>query len=160
MLKTFDLATSDRREMLLDKDRLHALGLAHRALVGHRQSPARHAGAAQGGAGRGQGRSEGESKARRSLPSDGEMLGFAAVAVVLLAASLGVVLTPNLFHAVLYLAAAPGGDRRGLPAARRAVPVRRPAAALRRRRGHHRGLRDHADRAAGRRVRSDRPAAT
>ena len=29
MLKTFDLATSDRREMLLDKDRLHALGLAH-----------------------------------------------------------------------------------------------------------------------------------
>ena len=36
----------------------------------------------------------------------GEMLGFAAVALVLLAASLGVVLTPNLFHAVLYLAAA------------------------------------------------------
>jgi NADH:ubiquinone oxidoreductase subunit 6 (subunit J) len=35
-----------------------------------------------------------------------EVLGFAAVAVVLLAASLGVVLTPNLFHAVLYLAAA------------------------------------------------------
>ena len=29
MLKTFDLATADRREMLLDKDRLHALGLAH-----------------------------------------------------------------------------------------------------------------------------------
>ena len=26
MLKTFDLATADRREMLLDKDRLHALG--------------------------------------------------------------------------------------------------------------------------------------
>jgi NADH:ubiquinone oxidoreductase subunit 6 (subunit J) len=32
--------------------------------------------------------------------------GFWVVAVVLLAASLGVVLTPNLFHAVLYLAAA------------------------------------------------------
>src|SRR5215813_670548 len=31
MLKTFDLATTDRREMLLDKDRLHALGLAHEA---------------------------------------------------------------------------------------------------------------------------------
>jgi formate hydrogenlyase subunit 6/NADH:ubiquinone oxidoreductase subunit I len=29
MLKTFDLATSDRRELLLDKDRLHALGLQH-----------------------------------------------------------------------------------------------------------------------------------
>jgi NADH-quinone oxidoreductase subunit I len=27
MLKSFDLATADRREMLLDKDRLHALGL-------------------------------------------------------------------------------------------------------------------------------------
>jgi NADH:ubiquinone oxidoreductase subunit 6 (subunit J) len=35
-----------------------------------------------------------------------EALGFWLVAVVLLAASLAVVLTPNLFHAVLYLAAA------------------------------------------------------
>jgi NADH:ubiquinone oxidoreductase subunit 6 (subunit J) len=35
-----------------------------------------------------------------------ETVGFAGVAVVLLAASLGVVLTPNLFHAILYLAAA------------------------------------------------------
>jgi NADH-quinone oxidoreductase subunit J len=33
----------------------------------------------------------------------GEALGFWGVAVVLLAASLGVVLTRNLFHAVLYL---------------------------------------------------------
>ena len=29
MMKSFDLSTSDRREMLLDKDRLHALGLQH-----------------------------------------------------------------------------------------------------------------------------------
>jgi len=29
MTKSFDLATADRREMLLDKDRLHALGLDH-----------------------------------------------------------------------------------------------------------------------------------
>jgi NADH-quinone oxidoreductase subunit I len=29
MLKSFDMATSDRREMLLDKDRLHALGQQH-----------------------------------------------------------------------------------------------------------------------------------
>src|SRR4029434_3804482 len=29
MMKSFDMSTSDRREMLLDKDRLHALGLAH-----------------------------------------------------------------------------------------------------------------------------------
>ncbi len=36
----------------------------------------------------------------------GEALGFWGVAVVLLASSLGVVLTKNLFHAVLYLAAA------------------------------------------------------
>ena len=35
-----------------------------------------------------------------------ETLAFAAVAVVLLASSLGVVLTPNLFHAILYLAVA------------------------------------------------------
>jgi NADH-quinone oxidoreductase subunit I len=28
MLRSFDLATADRREMLLDKDRLHALGLS------------------------------------------------------------------------------------------------------------------------------------
>jgi hypothetical protein len=27
MMKSFDLATRDRREMLLDKDRLHAIGL-------------------------------------------------------------------------------------------------------------------------------------
>jgi NADH-quinone oxidoreductase subunit J len=35
-----------------------------------------------------------------------ETVAFAGVAVVLLAASLAVVLTPNLFHAVLYLAVA------------------------------------------------------
>jgi NADH-quinone oxidoreductase subunit I len=31
MTKSFDMPTSDRREMLLDKDRLHALGLKHEA---------------------------------------------------------------------------------------------------------------------------------
>jgi NADH-quinone oxidoreductase subunit J len=35
-----------------------------------------------------------------------ETVGFAVVATALLASSLAVVLTPNLFHAVLYLAAA------------------------------------------------------
>jgi NADH-quinone oxidoreductase subunit I len=29
MMKSFDLSTSDRRNLLLDKDRLHALGLQH-----------------------------------------------------------------------------------------------------------------------------------
>jgi NADH-quinone oxidoreductase subunit J len=36
----------------------------------------------------------------------GEALAFGAVAVVIVAASLAVVLTPNLFHAVMYLAVA------------------------------------------------------
>ncbi len=36
----------------------------------------------------------------------GETIGFWVLAVVLVAGSLGVVLTPNLFHAVLYLAVA------------------------------------------------------
>jgi len=31
MMKSFDMATADRREMLLDKDRLHAIGLQHDA---------------------------------------------------------------------------------------------------------------------------------
>jgi len=31
MMKSFDLATADRRELLLDKDRLHAIGLQHEA---------------------------------------------------------------------------------------------------------------------------------
>ena len=31
MMKSFDLSTSDRREMLLDKDRLHTIGLQHQA---------------------------------------------------------------------------------------------------------------------------------
>ena len=29
MMKSFDMSTSDRREMLLDKDRLHVIGLQH-----------------------------------------------------------------------------------------------------------------------------------
>jgi NADH:ubiquinone oxidoreductase subunit 6 (subunit J) len=36
----------------------------------------------------------------------GEVAGFWVAAVVLVASSLAVVLTPNLFHAVLFLAAA------------------------------------------------------
>jgi NADH-quinone oxidoreductase chain I len=34
MTKSFDLATTDRREMLMDKDRLHAIGLQHQASWG------------------------------------------------------------------------------------------------------------------------------
>ena len=53
MMKSFDMPTTDRRELLLDKDRLHAIGLQLRAVVGHRQQAARHAGAAQAGQARG-----------------------------------------------------------------------------------------------------------
>ncbi|HUF49074.1 MAG TPA: NADH-quinone oxidoreductase subunit I [Vicinamibacterales bacterium] len=60
MMKSFDLATADRRDMLLDKDRLHAIGLAHEAswatgnLLRDMQAPPRKApgpgpGAAAGG---------------------------------------------------------------------------------------------------------------
>ena len=54
MLKTFELATADRRELLLDKDRLHALGLQHEPswATGNRlrdmQAPPRPAPAAKG----------------------------------------------------------------------------------------------------------------
>jgi NADH-quinone oxidoreductase subunit I len=56
MLKTFDLATADRRHLLLDKDRLHALGLQHEPswATGNKlrdmQAPPRPARAAEGGA--------------------------------------------------------------------------------------------------------------
>ncbi len=56
MLKTFDLATADRRELLLDKDRLHALGLSHEAswATGNRlrdmQAPPKAARVAEGAA--------------------------------------------------------------------------------------------------------------
>src|SRR5262249_58976159 len=52
---------------------------------------------------RGKGRRQGDEGAERVTL---ETVGFWVVAVVLLASSLAVVLTPNLFHAVLYLAAA------------------------------------------------------
>jgi NADH-quinone oxidoreductase chain I len=60
MLKTFDLATTDRRHLLLDKDRLHALGLqyAHSWATGTRlrdmQAPPRSP--------RGEGRAEARAK--------------------------------------------------------------------------------------------------
>src|SRR5207247_3170709 len=71
-------------------------GLRVPALVGHRQQAARHAGATEGGPRREQGR-QGVTL---------ETLVFGLVALALLGGSLGVVLTPNLFHAVLSLAGA------------------------------------------------------
>jgi formate hydrogenlyase subunit 6/NADH:ubiquinone oxidoreductase subunit I len=49
MTRSFDLPTTDRREMLLDKDRLHALGVQHQAswakgtLLREMQGPPRQA---------------------------------------------------------------------------------------------------------------------
>jgi NADH-quinone oxidoreductase subunit I len=49
MTRSFDMPTTDRREMLLDKDRLHALGLQHQAswatgtLLREMQGPPRQA---------------------------------------------------------------------------------------------------------------------
>src|SRR4029077_16569937 len=77
------------------------------AVVGHRQQAPRHAGPAQARPRRGQGahgRARGESEGERRVTA--ETVGFWAVAVVLLASSLATVLTPNLFHAVLFLAVA------------------------------------------------------
>jgi NADH-quinone oxidoreductase subunit I len=65
MLKTFDLATADRRELLLDKDRLHALGLQHEPswATGNRlrdmQAPPKPA----KGEGRGEAKSAGKAEA-------------------------------------------------------------------------------------------------
>jgi NADH-quinone oxidoreductase subunit I len=70
MLKTFDLATADRREMLLDKDRLHALGLQHEPswATGNRlrdmQAPPKPA--------RGEGRAEAKTAGKVEATEPGE----------------------------------------------------------------------------------------
>ena len=146
MMKSFDVATrgpprAPARQGPPAPDRA-----AVRALVGDRQPAARHADAAQGAEGGGRRPPRpAETRARVSL----EPIAFGALAVVLLASSLAVVLTKNLFHSVLYLALSLTGDRGHLPHARRGVPRRRPAPALRGRRGHHRRLRHRGHRAAG-----------
>src|SRR5262249_51840300 len=66
---------------------------------GHREPAARHADAAQGPEGGGRPR-QGRRRGGVSL----EPITFGALAVILLASSLAVVLTKNLFHSVLYLA--------------------------------------------------------
>ena len=69
-MRSFDLATSDRREMLLDKDRLHALGLAHEPswATGNRlrdmQAPPKAARA------EGKGEAKAESKAEAKEPAE------------------------------------------------------------------------------------------
>ncbi len=99
MMKSFDVATRDRRELLLDKDRLHQFGLqfepswATGNLLRDMQTPPK-APKAEGPARQG----------RRPGGVSLEPIAFGALAAVLLASSLAVVLTKNLFHSVLYLA--------------------------------------------------------
>ena len=69
MMKSFDVATSDRRELLLDKDRLHHARPAVRALVGDRQPAARHADAAEGPEG-GRPARQGRRRRRREPRAD------------------------------------------------------------------------------------------
>ncbi len=105
MMKSFDLATSDRRELLARQGPSPRHRPPVRALLGHRQRAPRHAGAAQAREGRGrprQGRGDPGGRRRVSL----EPIAFWALAVVLVASALAVVLTKNLFHSVLYLALA------------------------------------------------------
>ena len=70
MMKSFDMSTADRREMLLDKDRLHDDRAPVRALVGDRQPAARHADAARRAAEGG-----GQGRARPSEPRVDRLLG-------------------------------------------------------------------------------------
>jgi NADH-quinone oxidoreductase subunit I len=70
MLKTFELATADRRELLLDKDRLHALGLEHEPswATGNRlrdmQAPPKAARAEAKGEAKGDGKAEAKTEAK------------------------------------------------------------------------------------------------
>src|SRR6185503_9225667 len=83
---------------------------AVRAVVGHGQQAARHAGAAQAGqAGCACPRRSCGGQARRGRDDrfvNGEALAFWTLATVLVGSALAVVLTKNLFHAVLWLALA------------------------------------------------------
>ena len=116
MMKSFDMATADRREMLLDKDRLHAIGLQHqqswatgnklrdmqgppkmaRPRPGRRAPSTRHQRQRRGHAAK-------PAARRRVTLSD---LAFWVLSVLLVGSALAVVLSKNLFHAVLWLALA------------------------------------------------------
>jgi NADH-quinone oxidoreductase subunit I len=77
MLKSFDLSTADRRELLLDKDRLHALGLQHQPswATGNRlrdmQGPPRMSTTAAGSAGHHASPAATVDKAQVSTPGEG-----------------------------------------------------------------------------------------
>src|SRR5688572_12569758 len=70
MMKSFDMSTSDRREMLLDKDRLHALGVQHEPswATGNRlrdmQAPPKAARAEAKGEAKGEAKAESKAEAR------------------------------------------------------------------------------------------------
>ena len=114
MMKSFDLPTADRREMLLDKDRLHAIG-QHSSSRGRPATscatcrdrrrwpgPKRDAGpsGSQGTPG-----TSGTCESGGACVT-GETLAFWGSPFLLVGSALAVVLTKNLFHAVLWLALA------------------------------------------------------
>jgi hypothetical protein len=138
MLKTFDLAVDDRRELLLDKDRLHALGRQFEPSWATGPGCARCGPAAEGRCGRGAG----------EAGVTPEAMGLAILAALLIASSVRSSSRRTL-SLVLWLALPSPGGVFLLP---RPSSCRRPGAALCGRRRHHRRLRDHADRAAGREI--------
>ena len=117
MMKSFDMSTSDRREMLLDKDRLHVIGLQHEPswATGNRlrdmQAPPKKTEAGSGKPEASRKRKAGSRKreAGRGKRHSGmtlEIAAFWTFAALLVGGGLAVVLSKNLFHSVLWLALA------------------------------------------------------
>ncbi len=110
MMKSFDMATADRREMLLDKDRLHAIGLQHQQswATGNKlrdmQGPPKMA-RPEAGARRAAAAAAGRKAGRRRGVTFSD-IAFWVLSIVLVGSALAVVLSKNLFHAVLWLALA------------------------------------------------------
>ena len=115
MMKSFDLATSDRRELLLDKDRLHTIGLQFEPSwatgTGLRDmqtppkaAPAEHAKAEAPAAAAAAKTPATSSAIRRPRRVTLDVAAFWGLAVLLIGSALSVVLTKNLFHSVLWLA--------------------------------------------------------
>ena len=146
MMKSFDMATADRREMLLDKDRLHAIGLQHEPswATGNRlrdmQAPPKK-----------------RRRAEKPASRQGSRMTLEIAAFWVLRRRprrRGTRRRPQQEPVSLGAVAGAGARRDGrhLPDARRRVPRRRADPALRRRRRHRRRLRDRRHRAAGRRA--------
>jgi hypothetical protein len=130
MMKSLDMSTPDRREMLLDKDRLHAIGLQHEASWATGNRPRVALPRKKAGSRKPRGRRKREGSGAR-MTGEVRLWLFAA-----LLAGAGSPLSKNLFHSVLWLALV---ATLASPDARRGVP-RRPGPPLRGRRRHGGGF--------------------